>query len=628
MNKHKVLKQYFGYDEFRQGQNEVIDKILAKQDVLGIMPTGAGKSLCYQIPALLFSGITIVISPLISLMKDQVYLLNQAGIHAAYINSSLTEQQIQKAFENAGNGTYKIIYIAPERLDTPQFLKLIQKIEISLIAVDEAHCVSQWGQDFRPGYLNIAPFVNTITPRPVLCAFTATATEEVKEDIVTILELQSPHITITGFDRKNLYFAVKTVKDKKTETLSYVQEHANQCGIIYCATRNNVEEVFELLCANDIPVAKYHGGMGTQERTNEQEAFIYDRKTVMVATNAFGMGIDKSNVRYVLHYNMPLSIENYYQEAGRAGRDGDMAECMLFYAPKDIVTNKLLIENKESKKELDMQEVELIKQRDLQRLRIMTNYCTTKKCLRHYILEYFGESAEDICENCSNCLTEYETTDVTEISKKIINCVYELRQRFGINVVLGVLRGSRSARILDNGFDQLQSYNTLNQYAESSLREIINILVQEQMLVRTDEEYPVLRLGTEYKRLKDETNRVYIKSEVKQSKEAKSRTKKQERSAGKKNRKSEQDMTQRTLTEQETMLFEQLRTLRREIAAEEQVPPYIVFSDKTLRDMIVKLPLTLEEMDDVNGVGQMKKEKYGMRFLEVIKAYTESEDCE
>lgn len=606
MNPQTILKQYFGYDDFREGQRELIDSILAGRDALGIMPTGAGKSICYQVPALMLSGITIVISPLISLMKDQVYSLTQAGISAAYINSSLSEFQIVKTFEDARNGRYKIIYIAPERLDTSLFLEFIVSADISLVAVDEAHCVSQWGQDFRPGYLNIAPFVAQLGKRPVLCAFTATATSEVKDDILCILGLQNPKLLVTGFDRKNLYFAVRHVKKKKEEVLNYVRERENQCGIIYCSTRNNVEEVYSLLCENGIPAARYHAGMGNAERTENQEDFIYDVKTVMVATNAFGMGIDKSNVRYVLHYNMPQSMENYYQEAGRAGRDGENSECMLFYEPRDVHINKFLIENKESKKELTDEEESAIRERDYKRLREMTFYCTTKECLRNYILKYFGERTGADCMNCSNCLSDYEKTDVTDLSRKIINCVYELRQRFGINVVVGVLRGSKASRLLDNGFDKLKTYGTLTEYAESSLRQIIDALLQENMLVQTDDQYPVLRLGADYLKLKDEANRVYIKSEVRQAKE-------KAKSAGAK---------KRLLTDKGFTLFEKLRALRMEIAREENVPPYIVFSDKTLTDMCIKLPFTPEEMLAVEGVGQNKKEKYGLKFSELIYQVT------
>lgn len=606
MNPQMIIKQYFGYDNFREGQQELIDYILTGGDVLGIMPTGAGKSICYQVPALMFQGITIVISPLISLMKDQVYSLSQSGIPAAYINSSLSDSEIYQTFENAGYGTYKILYIAPERLDTPLFLNFIANADISMVAVDEAHCVSQWGQDFRPSYLNIAPFIAQLRKRPVLCAFTATATSEVKDDILCILGLNHPKLLITGFDRKNLYFAVKHVKKKKEETLTYVKDHANQCGIIYCSTRNNVDELYELLCRNNIPAARYHAGMSKDERTKNQEDFIYDVKTVMVATNAFGMGIDKSNVRYVLHYNMPQSMENYYQEAGRAGRDGENSECMLFYEPRDVHINKFLIENKESKKELTKEEEGAIRERDYKRLREMTFYCTTKECLRNYILKYFGERTGADCNNCSNCLTDYEKTDVTELSRKILNCVYELRQRFGINIVIGVLRGSKAARILNNGFDKYRTYGTLAEYAESSLRQIIDALLQENMLIQTDDPYPVLRLGADYLKLKDEANRVYIKSEIRRTKEV-------EKTASQK---------KSVLTSKGYDLFERLRVLRMEIAKKENVPPYIVFSDKTLTDMCIKLPFTSEEMLRVTGVGQNKKEKYGRRFSELIRQVT------
>ncbi len=606
MSPQMILKQYFGYDDFREGQRELIDWILEGGDVLGIMPTGAGKSICYQVPALMFSGITVVISPLISLMKDQVYSLSQAGISAAYINSSLSDAQIYRTFKNAGLGKYKILYIAPERLDTSLFLEFITYADISLVAVDEAHCVSQWGQDFRPSYLNIAPFVAQLQKRPVLCAFTATATSEVKDDILCILGLRQPKLLITGFDRKNLYFAVKHAKKKKQEILGYVKEHRDQCGIIYCSTRNNVDEVYQMLCENGIDAARYHAGMSKEERTRSQENFIYDVETVMVATNAFGMGIDKSNVRYVLHYNMPQSMENYYQEAGRAGRDGENSECILFYEPRDVHINKFLIENKESKKELTEEEEAAIRERDYKRLREMTFYCTTKECLRNFILKYFGERTGADCNNCSNCLTDYEKTDVTELSRKILNCVYELRQRFGINIVVGVLRGSKAARILENGFDKYRTYGTLTEYAESSLRQIIDALIQENMLIQTEDQYPVLRLGADYLKLKDETNRIYIRSEVRRAKEVAKPV----------------DGKKSILTNKGYALFEKLRLLRMEIAKEENIPPYIVFSDKTLSDMCRKLPFTPEEMLSVTGVGQNKKEKYGRRFSELILQVT------
>ncbi|MDD6573227.1 MAG: DNA helicase RecQ [Thermoflexaceae bacterium] len=610
-DKYTILKQYFGYDAFREGQEELIDRMLSGQDVLGIMPTGAGKSICYQVPALLLDGITVVISPLISLMKDQVSSLNQAGVHAAYINSSLTENQIAKAFDNAEKGTYKIIYIAPERLDTPRFLHFVENARISLVAVDEAHCVSQWGQDFRPGYLNIAPFVEKLKKRPVMCAFTATATKEVKEDILCILGLSNPYVKVTGFDRKNLYFAVKHAKDKKAETLRYVSEHGNQCGIIYCSTRNSVEEVCEMLCANGIAAAKYHAGMGNAERAANQEDFIYDVKTVMVATNAFGMGIDKSNVRYVLHYNMPQSMENYYQEAGRAGRDGENAECMLLYGPKDVVTNRLLIENKESKKELTREETEAIRERDMKRLRDMTYYCATKDCLRNYILKYFGENVHGECGNCSNCLTDYEQHDITELARKIVNCVYEIRQRFGINIVVGILRGSKAERILSNHFDKLKTYGTLTEYAESTLRQVIDTLIWENILYQTDDDYPILKLGSDYLRLKDNDAHICMKSEIRHAKNTKTVSK----SLSGKNT----TLSRSNLTDTQYQCFEKLRALRTEIAREEHVPPYIVFSDKTLVDMCIRLPKTLQEMLNVNGVGENKLEKYGERFLEVLQ---------
>ncbi|MDE6739835.1 MAG: RecQ family ATP-dependent DNA helicase, partial [Lachnospiraceae bacterium] len=420
MDKLNTLKKYFGYSAFREGQEVLIDNILQGRDVLGIMPTGAGKSICYQIPALLLSGITLVISPLISLMKDQVHALNQAGIHAAYINSSLNESQISKALRLAVAGQYKIIYVAPERLETYEFMQFARQAEISMVTVDEAHCISQWGQDFRPSYLKIVQFIRKLEKRPVISAFTATATENVKEDIVCVLGLNDPYVLVTGFDRKNLYFAVETPAGKDKYVLKYIGEHEAESGIIYCATRKNVDTLYDKLRAEGIAVTKYHAGLSGEERRQNQEDFIYDKSPVMIATNAFGMGIDKSNVRYVIHYNMPQSPENYYQEAGRAGRDGERAECILLYSAQDVMINRFLLENKEQKGEYTREEMEAIAERDEERLRMMIYYCLTTDCLREYILRYFGEHGAGHCGNCRNCLREYEQIDVTEAAVKII----------------------------------------------------------------------------------------------------------------------------------------------------------------------------------------------------------------
>lgn len=611
-----LLKQYFGYDDFRPGQKKLIDSIMAGCDVLGIMPTGAGKSICYQIPALAMQGITIVVSPLISLMKDQVTALNQAGVHAAYINSSLTESQISMAFANAKKNTYKIIYIAPERLDTPQFYDFTATAEISLVAVDEAHCVSQWGQDFRPGYLNVAAFVERLEEkgrRPVLCAFTATATKEVKDDMVCMLGLREPDILVTGFDRENLYFAVERPKDKMKAALRYVTDRAGESGIIYCNTRNGVEDVCEMLVEHGVPAAKYHAGMSNQERMENQDDFLFDRKPVIVATNAFGMGIDKSNVRYVLHFNMPQSMENYYQEAGRAGRDGGAAQCILLYAPKDTATNRFLLENKESKKEITEEERKEILERDLQRLKVMTFYSTTKECLRKYILNYFGETTHADCHNCGNCDADFEKHDVTELGRQIVNCVYEVRQRFGINMILGVLRGSKNAKIIRYGFDRLKTYGKLAEYAESTLRQVIDALLQEEILIQTADQYPVICLGKGYAKLKDEGFSLTIKTEVRKSEKS------DDAGDGAKKAGGKGALGKGALDDAGFTLFEKLRQKRLALAKKERVPPYIVFSDKTLIDMCLKQPRTPEEMLEVSGVGASKLEKYGKAFLQVIK---------
>ena len=475
MTKYEVLKKYFGYDSFREGQEMLVDALLNGQDVLGIMPTGAGKSLCYQIPALLLPGITLVVSPLISLMKDQVSTLNQAGIHAAFLNSSLSAAQYRKALGFAMEGRYKIIYVAPERLLTPEFLCAVQSMEISMISVDEAHCISQWGQDFRPSYLKITEFVEQLPARPVIGAFTATATKEVRDDIEALLSLRDPVRLVTGFDRKNLKFTVQQPKDKFAAVESFLAEHEADCGIIYCLTRKNVEEVCEKLEQKGYSVTRYHAGLSDLERKENQEDFIYDRKQIMVATNAFGMGIDKSNVRYVIHYNMPKNMESYYQEAGRAGRDGLPAECILLYAGQDVITNQFFIENMAQESE-DPETTALIRQREEERLKKMTFYCFTHECLRDYILRYFGEYGSNYCGNCSNCLSEFETVDVTAAAKAILGCVRECRQRYGTTVILDTLHGANTAKIRQYRMDENTHYGELAKEPVYRLRQILNEL--------------------------------------------------------------------------------------------------------------------------------------------------------
>ena len=502
MNINQTLKQYFGYDSLRTGQEELINGILAGHDVLGIMPTGAGKSLCYQLPALMLKGITLVISPLISLMSDQVKALNQAGVHAAYINSSLTENQIRMALSYASQGRYKIIYVAPERLNTPRFLDFACNADISMLTVDEAHCISQWGQDFRPSYLEIAGFLTRLPRRPIVSAFTATATERVKNDIVASLGLNNPVTMVTGFDRPNLFFRVVTRKggsQKDNSIINYVKKHEDESGIIYCATKKNVDKLYTLLNEQGISAGRYHAGLSNDERKQNQEDFTYDRIRVMVATNAFGMGIDKSNVRYVLHYNMPQSLEYYYQEAGRAGRDGEEAECVLFFSKQDIMINKFLLQNKASAGDVasDMQKTA----NDRRKLQQMINYCETDKCLREFILSYFGDTTPCICNKCSNCVVVEDEEEETYVET-----------------------GKKAA--------QLAGLNELG-----------------------------------------------------------------------------------------AALFEKLRSVRTELAAEKSVPPYIICSDKTLKDMCAKLPRDKEQLADVYGMGEQKIQNYGEAFVTAVNSF-------
>lgn len=615
--KSEILKKYFGYDQFRQGQEILIDAILQGRDVLGIMPTGAGKSICYQVPALLLEGITIVISPLISLMKDQVQGLNQAGIHAAYINSSLTETQIAKALQLAAQGRYKIIYVAPERLETWNFMDFASRTDISMVTIDEAHCISQWGQDFRPSYLKIVDFIRQLPKRPIVSAFTATATTAVKEDISCVLGLQNPEILVTGFDRKNLYFEVCQTKQKDDYLMEYVERHKMESGIIYCATRKNVDSVYEMLIHSGLPATKYHAGLSNEERRQNQEDFIYDVKPIVVATNAFGMGIDKSNVRYVIHYNMPQSMENYYQEAGRAGRDGEESECILMYSPQDVMINQFLIDNKEQKQEdITWDEQQAIKERDEQRLRSMTYYCVTKNCLRDYILQYFGERPGANCNNCSNCLGEFEELDVTQVAADIISCINECHGRYGINVIVGTVRGDKKSKLLAYGVNKLESYGKQSGMKEAVLKQIINQMLADGLLCVTKDKYALLRLTRESKEILSGERTVTLKTSKEELEASKKKASSDSTSKAKsKSRRSD------LLTSKGLDLFEHLREVRMKLAREANLPPYIVFSDKSLVDMCMKLPQNKSQLLEVSGVGEHKYEKYGEAFLSAIKEY-------
>lgn len=610
MDAKEALKVYFGYDSYKPGQGEIIDAILAERDLLAIMPTGSGKSICYQVPAMLLPGITIVISPLISLMQDQVKALNEAGIHAGYINSSLTEGQIAKVYSRTISGGFQILYIAPERLESQEFIDFAGKIDISMVTVDEAHCISQWGQDFRPSYLKIVDFIDSLRKRPIVSAFTATATEEVKNDISCVLKLADPKIVVTGFDRENLYFDVETIKKKDDYVLEYVQKHPDDSGIIYCATRKNVDAIYELLSGAGVPAARYHAGMNHEDRKESQNDFIYDRVSVIVATNAFGMGIDKSNVRFVIHYNMPQSMENYYQEAGRAGRDGEASQCILLFSAQDIMINKFLLDHKDFT-EIPDEAIDLIKQRDARRLQIMEGYCRTSGCLRNYILEYFGEKRDEPCDSCGNCHKEYTEIDMTEDAKLVINCVWETKGRYGLNIILGTLLGADRARLKELGTIKYKTYGALKSRSESELRLLISQLILDGCLYQTADKYSVIRMG-DIERLKDPNTHILI------------RTYKDREPEGQPKRHGRKSTD--FLTKAGYELFEVLRQLRLTIAREEGMPPYIIFSDKTLIDMSIKAPRDRAAMLNVSGVGEAKYEKHGERFIEAVITFMD-EHC-
>jgi len=608
MDKNTVLNQYFGYFTFREGQSELIDQILAGKDVLGIMPTGSGKSLCFQIPALMLGGITLVVSPLISLMKDQVNALVLAGVKAAYLNSSLTPGQQNEVLRRAASGRYDIIYVAPERLVSDAFIQFADNSEISMVTIDEAHCVSQWGQDFRPNYLKIIQFIERLSYRPVISAFTATATQEVRDDIISILKLKDPFVITTGFDRENLSFSVQKPADKFRSLLEIARRNVNKSGIVYCSTRKAVEEVCANLIDSGISSTRYHAGLSDEERFANQDDFIFDRVKIMVATNAFGMGIDKSNVSFVVHYNMPKSIESYYQEAGRAGRDGEPAECLLLYSGQDVRTNQFLIENTlETNDEISAQMREAVKQKDRDRLTSITFYCSTSDCLRQYILLYFGEKSKNYCGNCSNCNTEFVTVDITSESQKIISCIYQVSRNnrsFGRNMYADILHGSKNEKVLRFKLDTLPTYGVLSGTSLQKIRTILDFLIENQYLQLSRDEFPVVTLTERSDEISIDLKSVSIKlsEQIKTASTSSSRKK----SAG---------------IVINGGLFDELKKLRTQLASKSHVPAYIIFTDASLQDMCKKLPSTIDDFLNVTGVGVSKADKYGKLFTELISGY-------
>lgn len=607
MDKIEALKKYFGHEVFRPGQEGMIDGILDGRDVLGVMPTGGGKSLCYQIPALLLPGLTIVISPLISLMKDQVTALKQAGVPAAFLNSSLSEEEMRSVYRRAWAGEFKLLYVAPERLAGEGFLRLARETKISLAAVDEAHCVSQWGQDFRPSYLKIPEFLDQLPQRPPVAAFTATATGQVRQDVVRLLGLREPLTLVTGFDRPNLYFDVLRPKKKEPVLLSLVRQRRDKSGIIYCATRNGVERVCALLQDRGYPATRYHAGLEEDERKRNQEDFRFDRKPVMVATNAFGMGIDKSNVSYVIHYNMPKSLEAYYQEAGRAGRDGEGAECILLYSGADLATARFLIENGRDNEELGDEEREEALARDYERLEAMRGYCAAERCYRGYLLSYFGQEYPDRCGNCGSCRGRFQTEDVTRQAQMVLSCVKRAEDRLGYHVGSGLiaqtLKGSRGQKVREKGLDKLSTYALMKEHSVQEIDGYIQLLTDKGYLLR-DREHGGLLLSAKAGEVLFQGEKVERAVRLPDRPEPEAETSRRQRAA------LEGDG-----------LFQALKKLRYRLAQKENVPPFMIFSNATLTDMAAKQPRSLAEILEVSGVGEKKAEKYGSAFLLAIGEY-------
>ena len=591
MDKYQILKEYFGYDDFRQGQLTAIDSILSGVDTVAIMPTGGGKSICFQVPAMMFRGITVVISPLISLMNDQVRALSQCGIPAAFLNTSLDEAVIARVLAEAREGKYKILYVAPERLLTPSFRNLCKSTEVSFVAIDEAHCVSQWGQDFRPSYLDIKEFIGSFKRRPVVAAFTATATKIVKQDICNLLGLQKPEEIATGFDRENLYFEVVKVKDKLTALKRYLDLYSGSSGIVYCSTRKNVDELYYELKNDNIPVTRYHAGLSKNERKLNQDSFIEDEKPVIVATNAFGMGIDKSNVSFVIHYNMPGDIESYYQEAGRAGRDGSDASCVLLYSPSDVIVQKWFINNAEDNYLLSESQLKELKKLRLEKLQQMVDYCKGELCLRNHILRYFGENPTQRCGNCSFCTGNTSSVDVTIQAQKIFSCIRRVKEKETQQVVVDILKGNETDYITANAYNELSVFGIMNDSAQSQIELYIDYFIKRMLLSKDDE--GILKLENSGKEVLFKGRRI------------------RKLTASKKNKDDQ-------IVSLDLRLLTQLKIIRKDLANKSGMPAFVIFTDKTLEAMARHKPKDEKELLLIPGVGQKKAEKYGKYFLDHI----------